>query len=36
MMDQAILAMLGLAACALIVVAFWGSDLLGNEWRRQR
>ena len=36
MMHQTILAMLGLASCALILVAFWGSDLLGNKWRRQR
>ena len=36
MMHQTILAMLGLASCALILVAFWGSDLLGNKWRGQR
>ena len=36
MMHQTILAMLGLATCALILVAFWGSDLLGNKWRGQR
>jgi hypothetical protein len=36
MMHQTILAMLGLATCALILVAFWGTDLLGNQWRRPR
>jgi hypothetical protein len=36
MMHQTILAMLGLASCALILVAFWGSDLLGNKGRGQR
>ena len=37
MMHQTILAMLGLAfPCAPILVAFWGSDLLGNKWRGQR
>ena len=36
MMHQTILAMLGLATCALILVAFWGADLLGNQWRRPR
>ena len=36
MMHQTILAMLGLASCALILIAFWGSDLLGNKWRGQR
>ena len=28
MMLETILAVLGLATCALILVAFWGSDLL--------
>jgi hypothetical protein len=35
-MLEAILLLLGVASCALVVVAFWGSSLLGSEWRRQR
>jgi hypothetical protein len=35
-MLEAVLLLLGLASCALVVVAFWGSNLLGSEWRRQR
>lgn len=32
-MLEAILIMLGLSSCALVVVAFWGSEVLGSEWR---
>lgn len=35
-MLDAILLMLGIGSCALVLVAFWGSELLGNEWRRHR
>jgi hypothetical protein len=35
MMHQTILAMLGLASCALILIAFWGSDLLGSRARKR-
>jgi hypothetical protein len=30
-MLEAILLLLGVASCALVVVAFWGSNLLGSE-----
>jgi len=36
MMLEAILLLLGVGSCALVLVAFWGSELLGNEWRRHR
>ncbi len=36
MMLEAILLLLGVGSCALLLVAFWGSELLGNEWRRHR
>jgi hypothetical protein len=32
-MLEAILIMLGLTSCALVLVAFWGSEVLGSEWR---
>jgi hypothetical protein len=35
MMLETILAMLGLVTCALILVAFWGSDLFGSRTRRR-
>jgi hypothetical protein len=35
MMLETILAALGLATCALILVAFRGSDLLGSRTRKQ-
>jgi hypothetical protein len=31
MMLETILAMLGLVTCALILIAFWGSDLFGSR-----
>ena len=33
-MLEAIMLLLGLAACALILIAFWGLDLLGMRRRR--
>lgn len=35
-MLEAILIMLGLSSCALVLVAFWGSEVLGTEWRSRR
>jgi hypothetical protein len=35
-MLEAILLLLGIGSCALVLIAFWGSNLFGNEWRRQR
>ena len=35
-MLEAILLLMGIGSCALVLIAFWGSNLLGNEWRRQR
>ena len=32
-MLEAIPIMLSLSSCALVVVAFWGSEVLGSEWR---
>ena len=32
---DAILLLLGLGSCALVLIAFWGINLLGNEWRRR-
>lgn len=34
-MLEAVLIMLGVCSCALVLVAFWGTELLGNEWRRR-
>ena len=34
-MLETILLLMGLASCALVLIAFKGSDLLGNEWRRR-
>jgi hypothetical protein len=35
MMLETILAMLGLLTCALILIAFWGSDLFGSRTRKR-
>lgn len=35
MMLETILAMLGLAICALILGALWGSDLFGSRTRKR-
>ena len=35
MMLETILALLGLATCALVLVSFWGSDLLGGRTRKR-
>jgi hypothetical protein len=35
MMLETILAMLGLVTCALILIAFWGSDLFGSRTRNR-
>ena len=32
-MLEAVLLLLGIASCALVVIAFWGTNLLGKEWR---
>jgi hypothetical protein len=34
-MLEAILIMLGISSCALVLVAFWGTEVLGSEWRRR-
>ena len=34
-MLEAVLLLLGIASCALVVIAFWGTNLLGNEWHRR-
>ena len=34
MMLEPILALLGLATCALVLVSFWGSDLFGSRTQR--
>jgi hypothetical protein len=34
-MLDAILLLLGLGSCAFILIAFWGTNLLGNEWHRR-
>lgn len=35
MMLETILALLGLATCALVLISFWGSDLFGNRTRKR-
>src|SRR5258705_10057646 len=35
MMLETILALLGLATCALVLVSFWGSDLFGSRTRKR-
>ena len=35
MMLEAILAIWGLATCALVFGAFWGSDLFGSRTRKR-
>jgi len=35
MMLETILAMLVLVTCALIFIAFWGSDLFGSRTRKR-
>ena len=32
---EAILLLLSITSCALVLIAFWGCNLLGNEWRRR-
>jgi len=34
MMLEAILVLLGIATCALILIAFWGTDVFGLRRRR--
>ena len=34
-MLEAILLLLSITSCALVLIAFWGCNLLGNEWRRR-
>jgi len=35
MMLETILALLGLATCALVLVSFWGTDLFGSRTRKR-
>jgi hypothetical protein len=35
MMLETILLLMGIASCALVLIAFRGTDLLGNEWRKR-
>ena len=34
-MLEAILLLLSIAGCALLIIAFWGTKLLGHEERRR-
>jgi hypothetical protein len=34
-MLEAILLLLGITSCALLIIAFWGTKLLGHEGRRR-
>ena len=34
-MLETMLLLMGLASCALVLIAFRGSDLLGTEWRKR-
>jgi hypothetical protein len=34
-MLEAILLLLSVGSCALVIVAFWGTSLLSNEWRKR-
>jgi hypothetical protein len=34
-MLEAILLLLSIGSCALLLIAFWGTNLLSNEWRRR-
>jgi hypothetical protein len=34
-MLEAILLLLAIGSCALVVIAFCGTNLLGNEWHRR-
>ena len=35
MMLETILALLGLASCALVLVSFWGSEIFGSRKRKR-
>ena len=34
-MLEAILLLLSIASGGLLLIAFWGTNLLGNKWRRR-